>query len=164
MTNLPKYQMQKMVSIIWTSTWSGVDLDKFVVRTLAMRTIFVKHANPNGEPPHGIWQGYICVCIYTHLQDKLSCLHIAGLFTNGPLIAGSNQGLHYRPYIIYQWAPVTIIGWKSVKNCQNRSVKGSKFKKNENRQFIIDNRCKPNDLSLRLLKICFGSGKNIKVW
>ena len=42
--------------------------------------------------------------------------------------------------------------------------KRTQIQKNENRQFIVDNRCKPNDLSLRLLKICFGSGKNIKVW
>jgi len=41
--------------------------------------------------------------------------------------------------------------------------KETQIQKNENRQFIVDNRCKPNDLSLRLLKICFGSGKNIKV-
>ena len=41
--------------------------------------------------------------------------------------------------------------------------KGTQIQKNENRQFIVDNRCKPNDLSLRLLKMCFDSGKNIKV-
>jgi hypothetical protein len=39
------------------------------------------------------------------------------------------QGLHYRRYNIYQWAPVTIISWKSVKNRQNRLVKRPKFKK-----------------------------------
>ena len=41
--------------------------------------------------------------------------------------------------------------------------KGIQIQKNENRQFIVDNRCKPNDLSLRLLKICFGSEKNRKI-
>ena len=40
--------------------------------------------------------------------------------------------------------------------------KETQIQKNENRQFIVDNRCKPNDLSLRLLKICFGSGKKYK--
>ena len=48
--------------------------------------------------------------------------------------------LHYRPYSIYQWASVTIIDWKSVKNRQNRSVKGPKFKKMkiDNLSSIID--------------------------
>ena len=40
--------------------------------------------------------------------------------------ANPTQGLHYT---IYQRAPITIIGWKSVKDRQNRSVKGPKFKK-----------------------------------
>ena len=50
------------------------------------------------------------------------------------------QGLHYRRYNIYQWALVTIIGWKSVKNRQNRSVKELKFKKTkiDNLSSIID--------------------------